>query len=113
MIECKWIGMRGICAISLWFAQRGKFSVGWVGWYIEPSVWGQYALIHLKKWSMKLWSVNLASWTKAVWQSSCHSHCRMSGHFSIASTQIYAQITDQKTARNMDWLTEKCKTGRK
>jgi hypothetical protein len=35
------------------------------------------------------------------------------GHSAIASTQIYVQITDQKIARNMDRLIEKCKTRRK
>ena len=32
------------------------------------------------------------------------SIARMMGHSSIASTQIYAQITDQKIARDMDRL---------
>ena len=32
------------------------------------------------------------------------SIAKMMGHSSIASTQIYAQITDQKIARNMDRL---------
>ena len=32
------------------------------------------------------------------------SIARMMGHSSIASTQIYAQITDQKIARDMDML---------
>lgn len=32
------------------------------------------------------------------------SIARMMGHSSIASTQIYAQITDQKIARDVDML---------
>ena len=33
----------------------------------------------------------------------------MMGHSSIASTQIYAQITDQKIARDMNKLMRTCK----
>ena len=32
---------------------------------------------------------------------------KMMGHASIASTQIYAQITDQKISKDMDRLMEK------
>ena len=32
------------------------------------------------------------------------SIAKMMGHSSIASTQIYAQITDQKIAKDMDRL---------
>ena len=32
----------------------------------------------------------------------------MMGHSSIAITQIYAQITDQKIARDMERMIEKC-----
>ena len=32
------------------------------------------------------------------------SIAKMMGHSSIASTQIYAQVTDQKIARDMDKL---------
>ena len=32
---------------------------------------------------------------------------KMMGHSSIASTQIYAQVTDQKIAKDMDRLTKK------
>ncbi|MDO4722604.1 site-specific integrase, partial [Porphyromonas circumdentaria] len=32
------------------------------------------------------------------------SIAKMMGHASISSTQIYAQITDQKIARDMNWL---------
>ena len=35
------------------------------------------------------------------------SIAKMMGHSSIASTQIYAQITNQKIARDMDRLMEK------
>ena len=35
------------------------------------------------------------------------SVAKMMGHASIASTQIYAQITDQKISRDMDRLIEK------
>ena len=35
------------------------------------------------------------------------SIAKMMGHSSIASTQIYAQITDQKIARDMGRLMEK------
>ena len=41
------------------------------------------------------------------------SIAKMMGHSSIASTQIYAQITDLKIAQDMDRLIEKCKNGRK
>ena len=34
------------------------------------------------------------------------SIAKMMGHSSIASTQIYAQITDQKIAKDMDGLTK-------
>jgi len=36
------------------------------------------------------------------------SIAKMMGHSSIASTQIYAQITDQKIARDMERMIEKC-----
>ena len=36
------------------------------------------------------------------------SIAKMMGHSSIASTQIYAQITDQKIARDMERVIEKC-----
>lgn len=36
------------------------------------------------------------------------SIAKMMGHASIASTQIYAQITDSKISRDMDRLIEKC-----
>lgn len=36
------------------------------------------------------------------------SIAKMMGHASIASTQIYAQITDSKISRYMDRLIEKC-----
>lgn len=35
------------------------------------------------------------------------SIAKMMGYSSIASTQIYAQITDQKIARDMEKLTQK------
>ena len=35
------------------------------------------------------------------------SIAKMMGHSSIASTQIYAQVTDQKIARDMERLMEK------
>ena len=35
------------------------------------------------------------------------SIAKMMGHSSIASTQIYAQITDQKIAMDMEKLTQK------
>lgn len=35
------------------------------------------------------------------------SIAKMMGHASIASTQIYAQITDQKISKDMDRLMEK------
>ena len=35
------------------------------------------------------------------------SIAKMMGHSSIASTQIYAQVTDQKIAKDMDRLTKK------
>ena len=38
---------------------------------------------------------------------SIESIVKMMGHSSIASTQIYAQITDQKISRDMDRLMEK------
>ncbi|KXB37928.1 hypothetical protein HMPREF1869_00226 [Bacteroidales bacterium KA00251] len=35
------------------------------------------------------------------------SIAKMMGHSSIASTQIYAQVTDQKIAKDMDKLIKK------
>ena len=35
------------------------------------------------------------------------SIAKLMGHSSIASTQIYAQVTDQKIAKDMDRLTKK------
>ena len=35
------------------------------------------------------------------------SIAKMMGHSSITSTQIYAQVTDQKIAKDMDRLTKK------
>lgn len=78
---------------------------------IEPSVRGQYALIHLKKGSMKLWSINFVSshsfGTLTLEAGNpIESFAKMMEHASISSTQIYAQITDQKIARDMERLVQ-------